>query len=84
MKSNLKISVRRITAICVMVAGVFFARAEEEVLWWQVPDDPDVRTVRDGVKPASEIGITDARIRVWEGDTLGGYLLKKFHRRRAA
>ena len=62
-------------AVCVMAAGVFLARAEEEVLWWQVPEDPDVTTLHEGVKSASSLGAVEARIRVAEGDTLGDYLV---------
>ena len=57
-------------AICVMAVGAFVARAAEEVLWWQVPDDPGVTTFHEGVKSASELGATDARIVTTDGTYL--------------
>ena len=55
---------------CLMAVGVFLARAEETVLWWQVLGDPDVTTFHEGVKKASELGVEDARVRTSEGDYL--------------
>ena len=57
-------------AICVMAVGAFVARAAEEVLWWQVPVDPDVTTFHEGIKSASELGATDARIVTTDGTYL--------------
>ncbi len=51
--------------IAFLTLGWAFAvcATEEAVLWWQV-EDPDVTTFHEGVKSASELGVTDARIRV--------------------
>ncbi len=57
-------------SICVMVAVVSVAKAAEEVLWWQVPDDPDVTTFHDGVKKASELGADEARVIASDGSYL--------------
>lgn len=58
------------TMTCVMVAGAFLARAAEEVLWWQVPDDATVATFHQGDVPASELGADEARIITSAGDYL--------------
>ena len=70
MKTNLQISVRRMAAIGMMALGALAARATEEVIWWQVDDDPNVNTFHEGFKTASELGATDARIRASNGDYL--------------
>ena len=70
MKTNLQISVRRMAAIGMMALGALAARATEEVIWWQVPTYPDVTTFHEGVKSASELGVTDARVRTSNGDYL--------------
>ena len=62
------------------VAFLFAAQAEAEVMWWQVGDSLDdsslddviVTTFHEGDKSASELGVTEARIRVDGTDT---YLL---------
>lgn len=70
MKTIRQILVRG-TMIYVMAAGAFVAHATaEEVLWWQVPVDPDVTTFIEGVQKASYLGVTDARIVTSEGDYL--------------
>lgn len=56
--------------ILAVVAGALAVRAEETVLWWQVPDDPDVTTFHQGVQKASDLGGTSARIVTSEGDYL--------------
>ena len=61
---------RRALVTCIMVVASVLAQAEEVVLWWQVPDDPDVTTFHEGVKKASELGATDARIRASDGNYL--------------
>jgi len=70
MTTRFHISVRRILAICVMAVGTFVAKAEEVVLWWQVPDDANVATFHQGDVSASELGVTDARVITSEGDYL--------------
>ena len=57
-------------AIGVMALGALVARATEEVLWWQVPEDPDVTTFREGVKKASELGGVQARVVTTDGEYL--------------
>ena len=57
-------------AICAMVVWGLVARAAEEGLWWQVPDDPNVMTFHEGVKRASDLGATDARIVTTDGTYL--------------
>ena len=70
MKTRLQISVRRTVAFCLMVAGALLARATEEVLWWQVPDDATVATFHQGDVLASELGADEARIITSAGDYL--------------
>ena len=59
-------------AICAMVVWGLVARAAEEVLWWQVPVNPDVTVFHQDVstKTASELGATDARIVTTDGTYL--------------
>jgi hypothetical protein len=56
--------------LCAVTVGVSCAYAAEEVIWWQVPTDPDVTTFHEGVKSASGLGVTDARIRASDGNYL--------------
>lgn len=70
MKTNLQISVRRMAAIGMMALGALAARATEEVIWWQVPEDPSVETFHEGFKSASDLGATEARIRASDGNYL--------------
>ena len=66
--------------LCSSVAFLLAAQAEAEVMWWQVGDSLDasslddviVTTFHEGDKSASELGVTEARIRVDGTDT---YLL---------
>ena len=63
--------------LCSTVAFLFAAQADEEVMWWQVGDSLDasslddvmVTTFHEGDKSASELGVTEARIRVDGTDT---------------
>lgn len=70
MKTEIQISARRVVAIGMMGLGAFVARATEEVLWWQVPDDATVATFHEGDKLASELGADEARIITSAGDYL--------------
>lgn len=70
MTTRFHISVRRILAICVMAVGTFVAKAEEVVLWWQVPDDATVATFHQGDVSASSLGVKEARIRASNGEYL--------------
>ena len=70
MKTKLQISARRMVAIAMMALGALAARATEEVIWWQVDDDPDVDTFHDGIKKASALGADEARIVTSSGDYL--------------
>ena len=63
-------SIRWAVFICAVTIGVSCAHATEEVIWWQVPDDPDVTTFHEGVKSASELGATEARVRASDGNYL--------------
>ena len=63
-------SMRSVVFLCAVTVGVFCAQATEEVIWWQVPTDPDVTTFHEGIKKASELGATDARIRASDGNYL--------------
>ncbi len=70
---------RRAVAALALPLVILSARADVEVLWWQVGDplddtslnDVQVTTFHEGVKSAAELGITEARIRVVED---GAYL----------
>ena len=70
MKRARQTFVRGGLAFCVMIAGAFLARASEEVLWWQVPDDATVATFHEGDKFASELGADEARIVTSDGNYL--------------
>lgn len=70
MKRKLQISVRRTVAGSLIVAGALLARATEEVLWWQVPDDATVATFHQGDVRASDLGADEARIVTSAGDYL--------------
>ena len=70
MKTKLQISVRRMLAVCMAVAGASLAQAGEEVLWWQVPDDATVATFHQGDVSASSLGVTSARIITSAGEYL--------------
>ena len=72
MVAKRQISVRRMLAICAMVVWGLVARAAEEVLWWQVPVNPDVTVFHQDVstKTASVLGATDARIVTTDGTYL--------------
>lgn len=61
---------RRAVFLCVVAIGAFCAHATEEVIWWQVPEDPDVTTFHEGIKSASELGATEARVRASDGSYL--------------
>ena len=63
-------SIRRAVFLCVVAVGAFCAHATEEVIWWQVDDDPDVDTFHDGIKKASALGADEARIVTSAGDYL--------------
>ena len=63
-------SIRRAVLLCAVTVGVSCAHATEEVIWWQVPTDPNVTTFHEGVKSASELGATEARIRASDGNYL--------------
>ena len=70
MKTNLQISVRRMAAIGMMALGALAARATEEVIWWQVPDDVTVKRFHQEDALASELGADEARIVTSSGDYL--------------
>lgn len=70
MTTKLQISVLRMAAIGMMALGAFVARATEEVLWWQVPDDPDVLTFQQGIVLASELDADEARVITSDGTYL--------------
>ena len=59
-------------AFCALIAGMAGGvRAEESVLWWQIPDDPVVRTFHpEGFASASSLGADEARIVTSGGDYL--------------
>ena len=63
-------SIRRAVLLCAVTVGVSCAHATEEVIWWQVDDDPDVDTFHDGIKKASALGADEARIVTSAGDYL--------------
>ena len=70
MKTTLQISVRRMAAIGMMALGALAARATEEVIWWQVPDDVTVKRFHQEDALASELGADEARIVTSAGDYL--------------
>ena len=54
-----------------MTIGVSCAHATEEVIWWQVQEDPDVTTFHpEGTEKASDLGASEARIRASDGNYL--------------
>lgn len=63
---------RRAFAAFALPLVILSARADVEVLWWQVGDPLDdsslsdvaVTTFHEGVKSAADLGVTEARIRV--------------------
>ena len=63
---------RRAVAAFALSLATLSARADVEVLWWQVGvsndddslNDVQVTTFHEGVKSAAELGVTEARIRV--------------------
>ena len=63
-------SIRRAVLLCAVTVGVSCAHATEEVIWWQVDDDPDVDTFHDVIKKASALGADEARIVTSAGDYL--------------
>jgi len=63
-------SIRWAVFLCAVTIGVSCAHATEEVIWWQVPEDPEVTTFHEGVKPASVLGATEARVRASDGNYL--------------
>ena len=63
-------SIRRAVFLCGVAVGAFCVHATEEVIWWQVDDDPDVDTFHDGIKKASALGADEARIVTSSGDYL--------------
>ena len=63
-------SMRQAVFLCVVAVGAFCTHATEEVIWWQVPDDPDVTTFHEGIKSASSLGADEARIVTSGGDYL--------------
>lgn len=63
-------SIRRAVLLCAVTVGVSCAHAAEEVIWWQVPADPDVTTFHEGIKSASELGADNARVLASNGDYL--------------
>lgn len=70
MEIKLWSSIRWAVFLCAVAVGVFCAHAEESVIWWQVDDDPDVDTFHEGIKSASELGATSARVRASDGSYL--------------
>ena len=64
-------SIRWAVFICAVTIGVSCAHATEEVIWWQVPEDPDVTTFHpEDTQKASVLGATEARIRASDGNYL--------------
>ena len=70
MEMKLWHSIRRAVFLCGVAVGAFCVHATEEVIWWQVDDDPDVDTFHDGIKKASALGADEARIVTSSGDYL--------------
>ncbi len=70
MEMKLRSSMRWAVLLCAVTVGVSCAHATEEVIWWQVQEDPDVTTFHEGVKSASELGATEARVRASDGNYL--------------
>ncbi len=70
MEMKLRSSMRWAVLLCAVTVGVSCAHAMEEVIWWQVQEDPDVTTFHEGVKSASELGATAARVRASDGNYL--------------
>ena len=64
MTTKIQISARRMVAIAMMALGALAARATEEVIWWQVPDDVTVKRFHQEDALASELGADEARIRI--------------------
>ena len=64
-------SIRWAVFLCAMTIGVSCAHATEEVIWWQVQEDPDVTTFHpEGTEKASDLGASEARIRASDGNYL--------------